>query len=338
MGLWTAAVACFVLAAAAGTLFRFGPLVGLPWGLEAGNLRHAHSHLMFFSWVTPAIMALWTYARIRGNLRRTPALRLFEISLMALGLSTAGAWSRAALQFVGSSSPILQELAVQLFLGAFTHGWLIVGTLGLAVASVENESRLQLAAAPWLLLLGLPGVSLVGSARLVGDTLGRGYQLGIELSALVFAVGLGWCAWRLAPAIVARRRGSWLPFLIYLLLTAVSLALSAVPDVLAWAERAGLYLAYLHLVALGVASTGLVTAARERWGWSAAPSPWSFGGAVALLLAGVFSLTPLWPMPATPTGRLVWAAWTSIPPIAVLAFPLIFGRVGRRMPGRHPAF
>lgn len=394
MRVWSGAVACFVVAAAAGTLFRFGPLTGLPWGLEAGNLRHAHSHLMFFSWATPALMALWAcyvqgkvkrlskapgslgrggylaawaamalglfsfpfflvagygrvaflgarlpwatmisgvtmfawysfgiwYVRIRPKLPRTPALALFEISLLALGVSTLGAWGRAAFQVMGGGSPMLEELSVQLFLGAFTHGWLIVGTLGLAAASVEDQRPLRLGGAPWLLLLGLPGASLMGRARMVGEGLGLGYQMGIALSALVFAAGLGWCAWRLVDAIPKGGAGWW-PYLVFLLLTLVSLALSAIPPVIAWAERAGLYIVYLHLLALGVASTGLVAAARERWGAGVAPSPWSFGGSVALLLLGVISLTPLWPGSADPAGRLAFAAGTSIPPVAAMLLP-----------------
>ena len=56
--LWRASVLCFLVAAATGALLRFGFWIGLPWSLEAANVRHAHSHLMYFSWATPAIFAL----------------------------------------------------------------------------------------------------------------------------------------------------------------------------------------------------------------------------------------------------------------------------------------
>lgn len=55
---WQMAVACFILAGLTGALYRFGLVLGLPWGLQLGNVRHAHSHLMYFSWTTPALMAL----------------------------------------------------------------------------------------------------------------------------------------------------------------------------------------------------------------------------------------------------------------------------------------
>jgi hypothetical protein len=56
--LWLAALGCFILAGSTGSLYRFGLLHGLPWGLSLVNVRHAHSHLMYFGWVTPALMGL----------------------------------------------------------------------------------------------------------------------------------------------------------------------------------------------------------------------------------------------------------------------------------------
>lgn len=55
--LWRAALAAFVLAGATGAGYRLAVFVGFH-GLDPTNVRHAHSHLMFFSWVTPALMLL----------------------------------------------------------------------------------------------------------------------------------------------------------------------------------------------------------------------------------------------------------------------------------------
>ncbi|MFW5940711.1 MAG: hypothetical protein ACOC9V_03775 [Chloroflexota bacterium] len=55
---WIGALLCFVLAGSTGTLLRFGTLQGFPAGLHLFNVRHAHSHLMYFGWATPALMAL----------------------------------------------------------------------------------------------------------------------------------------------------------------------------------------------------------------------------------------------------------------------------------------
>jgi hypothetical protein len=56
--IWKAALACFVIAGATGSLMRFGMIYGYPAGLQFVNVRHAHSHLMYFGWVTPALMGL----------------------------------------------------------------------------------------------------------------------------------------------------------------------------------------------------------------------------------------------------------------------------------------
>lgn len=55
---WPAALTCFVVAGSTGSLLRFGMLQGYPAGLQLQNVRHAHSHLMYFGWVTPSLMAL----------------------------------------------------------------------------------------------------------------------------------------------------------------------------------------------------------------------------------------------------------------------------------------
>ncbi len=56
--IWPVALALFVLAGLTGALLRYGQLRGLPAGLNLVNVRHAHSHLMYFGWATPALMGL----------------------------------------------------------------------------------------------------------------------------------------------------------------------------------------------------------------------------------------------------------------------------------------
>ncbi len=83
---WRAALALFLLAAATGAYLRFGFLAGMG-GLSYPNVRHAHSHLMFFGWVTPALMAL-IGARLPAWTGRPPGRGLvWSISLaLAAGL------------------------------------------------------------------------------------------------------------------------------------------------------------------------------------------------------------------------------------------------------------
>lgn len=55
---WRGALAFFVLAALTGAFFRFAVAQGALFGFDLGNVRHAHSHAMYFGWGTPALMAL----------------------------------------------------------------------------------------------------------------------------------------------------------------------------------------------------------------------------------------------------------------------------------------
>jgi hypothetical protein len=55
--LWLASLSVFILAGSTGAFLRFGVLYGMA-GLDYANVRHAHSHLMYFGWVTPALMTL----------------------------------------------------------------------------------------------------------------------------------------------------------------------------------------------------------------------------------------------------------------------------------------
>jgi len=86
---WWGALGCFGLAGATGALYRFGLLSGFPFGLQLTDVRHAHSHLMYFGWVTPALMALiaqrlpaLTARAVGGGFRRVIGLTLF-LALLA---------------------------------------------------------------------------------------------------------------------------------------------------------------------------------------------------------------------------------------------------------------
>lgn len=83
-GEFLAAVCCFALAAAAGVALRFvGAGFLLPDHVDYSNLRRAHSHLMLFGWVTPALFAL---VASRGP--SSPAMRTTIRATIVLGLAS----------------------------------------------------------------------------------------------------------------------------------------------------------------------------------------------------------------------------------------------------------
>lgn len=54
--IWQLSLGSFLLAAITGFFYRVGMLYPLPNSLDFVNMRHAHSHLMFFNWISPPIM------------------------------------------------------------------------------------------------------------------------------------------------------------------------------------------------------------------------------------------------------------------------------------------
>lgn len=85
--LWRLALFAFVLAGATGAILRFGALFGLPAGLSFVNVRHAHSHLMYFGWVTPALITLMGTHIARWRGRRQNPFRWTATGAWALGLA-----------------------------------------------------------------------------------------------------------------------------------------------------------------------------------------------------------------------------------------------------------
>lgn len=98
---WIGALVCFALAGLTGVLFRFGVAYGATAGLRLENIRHAHSHLMYFGWVTPALMALiWVRHSAGASLHR--GMRwllgaLFGAALLAYPLFLAFGYTPVAL-------------------------------------------------------------------------------------------------------------------------------------------------------------------------------------------------------------------------------------------------
>jgi hypothetical protein len=75
-------VALFILAGFTGALFRMAGAYGWTLGFNPVNIRHAHSHLMYFGWAIPALFAL-VGARVVRSGGRPPSCRLLSSSFIA---------------------------------------------------------------------------------------------------------------------------------------------------------------------------------------------------------------------------------------------------------------
>jgi hypothetical protein len=377
-------VALFILAALTGALFRFAVGYGLGpdrlAGLELGNIRHAHSHLMYFGWATPALMLFITRllrqrgAAVRGampvlvvvfvfallafppfllygyslapvagrelplsmmaaginvigwyafvvvywiasrGMVRDAALRMIDVALGLMVLSTFGAWALAASVPMNLDNPVLTAALVHFFLDFFGEGWFVLGVLALGVAQVRQRGimprwpvALLALGVPFMFVLALPSGALAPGWRLAGGL--GGVMVGAALLAMVVKLWphLRSPGWRLALVCLALKAGG-------------QIVVAAVPGV-EWSGMIGLRVLYLHLMLLGFVSVGLVAASgvvRRR-------AEIVFAAAVAVMLLSLIPLTALWPSAWSGLWAYRLAAWIALVPIAA-AVALLAGR------------
>lgn len=170
-----AAIACFAVAAAAGALMRFGLVHGLPFGWTPENVRFAHTHLMYFGWVAPALFALIGAHLVQRSARPLP--RAFLAGIVAS--LAAGALSFVPFLVSGYRPTSVLGVALPLSMIASTLAVLAwsVWALGYVVATRRLErdlGLLALDAAVLALLLattGAWGLALVAFAPVASGSL-----------------------------------------------------------------------------------------------------------------------------------------------------------------------
>lgn len=381
--------AFFALAVAVctGMLLRFGLVLGMPtWAQNYTAIRHAHSHLMYFGWVTVGLMALiWHFLpTLTGRpLPRGVGLQMVASALLALlsfpafwvngyGVTQIGSaelplgsmaaglnglvwllfaalygratwglaerplpvqlwdWAVVLLLFafsgalglvtsiaLGSSSLLLQQLSLHLFLDLFGVGWFSLALLGVLWAFLGQAAQ----PAGWLptqslaLLLAPTFMLGVSSALVTTDmfwvaalaNLAAAMLLGRHLLAL----------WRQRQALPLLVRFGLLILGVHLL-TALAVAW---PGVWQWSAGTQLRVFFLHNFLLGWVSSTLVGVLLQRGRSHALPGEqimtfvWISAVAtmlVALLGVGFLQFTPV------PAVTWLWlAAWSSIPLAAV---------------------
>lgn len=393
--IWGVSLACFVLAAGTGAYYRFALFTPLPGVLE--NIRHAHSHLMFFSWVTPplilligahltgrgvkprgfaatalvaAIGGLATYlpflksgyhltpfagkllpismiaSGMNGlvwyvfaalfvaatwRLKRDARLRLFDVSIVLMLASTLAV---IALAYLGASGQIQRHVMLALvdwFLTLFADGWFGLAILGLAAAhaSTRQLARTPVAALAWL----LGGSMLVRSVGRLADNAG-GYAWGAPVESAAGAVtALMWLAlvtalWRVEKSPVMAGAGAGAPTGATLVLRQLALGLLLVKGLVELGattpmlgqllNHTSMHVFFLHAFLLGAVSFAVIYGVRSVAGAGGfVGAPW-FVAAVAIMVAALVPLTPLWPTAWGGVWILRVAAFTSIAPVLVV--------------------
>ncbi len=160
------ALAALTLAAWTGVLMRFGMIYGMPaWAQNFGAVRHAHSHLMYFGWVTLALMALiWAeLPALTGRpLPRGVTIQMSLTAVLAL-LSFPAFWSNGyGLTAIGSARLPLGSMAATL--NGLT--WFLF--IALYVRATRGLRERPLPIQLWDWALALMGLASLGALGLVG--------------------------------------------------------------------------------------------------------------------------------------------------------------------------
>jgi hypothetical protein len=83
---WIWSLLSFILAALTGFLYRYGMFYPVPGELSFANIRHAHSHLMFFNWAVPPLMLrMMAAVSDSADLRLVRKVRAWLYTMLFLG-------------------------------------------------------------------------------------------------------------------------------------------------------------------------------------------------------------------------------------------------------------
>ncbi len=229
------------LAASTGVLLRFGMIYGMPeWALNFAAVRHAHSHLMYFGWVTLALM-VFIWRALPGYtgrpLARAVTWQLAATTVFAL-LSYPAFWQNGyGLTQIGSAHLPLGSM-VSTFNG-LTWFWFVF--LYVRATRGLNPRPLPVQLWDWAIMLLL--LASLGAAGLVGLVFSRAdnpflQQLFLHQFLDLFAVGwfnlavLGVFWWQLSNTVQSAALPRWLPTMSLALLLAPTFVLGITPALL----------------------------------------------------------------------------------------------------------
>jgi hypothetical protein len=209
------AMAAMALAAWTGVLMRFGMVYGFPtWAQNFGAMRHAHSHLMYFGWVTVALFALiWAdLPRYTGrSLPRGVGVQMMLAICMAF-LSFPAFWINGyALTTIGSARLPLGSMA------ATFNGLTWFLFVALYVRATRGLAVRPLAVQLWdwaLALLLLASLGAVGLVALIFTRVDQPFLQQLFLHQFLDLFAVGWFGMALLGVLwshVGAAVRGWLP-------------------------------------------------------------------------------------------------------------------------------
>ena len=373
---WQLSLLSFIIAGITGFLYRYGMLYPLPEGISLANIRHAHSHLMFFNWICPPIMAwmavavtekndkaalrsfvpciytmivlgflsypffllygyhsvaigsaslplaaiisglimitwywfAWLYYRERQISSRSLSFTLFDAALIALIISSLGAWGVSVFQFTAIDSPLISSAMTHFFLGVFTEGWVVLGILGIMWAKFDLPKFSFHSGWLWIPLLF--GSMLVFPFSLNRAIITPEMHITANIGLILIAISL---SLNLFLMVKQKQLAGFIWKTVALIITVkIIFQIMAVLPLDIWPGEHGLRVLYLHLLLLGLASIVLVQAFHLNRHNSAKVF---FVIAVLLVLISLLFISGYWPPNLMVPDIYWWLMGTALLPI-----------------------
>ena len=138
--LFAGSLLSFILAGYTGFAYRLGLIGWLPEMMSLENIRHAHSHLMFFSWAVPLPMAVFTHY-LKGQQIAAKSVRNLQYAV--LFILVTGLLTYPFFLFYGYRPVIFGEIQMPfsvIFSGVVMVGWYLFTFFYVRIRSQLKES------------------------------------------------------------------------------------------------------------------------------------------------------------------------------------------------------
>lgn len=381
--IWRISLLSFIIAILTGFLFRAGMFYPVGENLSLANIRHAHSHLMFFNWISPPIMGymmnrllsnrsdlsdadilseikashicLYTmlflgflsypfflyygyqsvqlgssmlplaaiisgmvmitwywfaviYIRNRTRVKPDLPILFFDAALLALLISSAGAWGVSIFQFTDADSALISSALTHFFLALFTEGWALLGALGILwshSSSIKTSGYNN-----WLWVPILFGALLVFPFSLTQSMLSPLMVWTAKAGTAFIALSL------LLNLAIFYKSGLFKNFLCMniglFLLFKILFQFAAVLPLDIWPGEHGPRVLYLHLSLLGLISSSILFAFNQKMSLLAENM---FVITVWPVMISLMMISGYWPPSLLPGQLYYWVMLISLLPI-----------------------
>ncbi len=361
--IWQLSLLSFIIAAITGFLYRAGLFYPVSDLFNLANIRHAHSHLMFFNWISPPIMAymihrifkkrsdftdsqqrsevksvllcLYTmlflgflsypffllygyqsisigsaqlplaaiisgfvmltwywfiviYLQNRKHCKTDLPILFFDSALLALVISSLGAWGVSVFQFTDADSAMISSALTHFFLSLFTEGWAVLAVLGILWSKTGFEANDKFT--NWLWVPILLGAMLVFPFSLTRSLLSPLMIWTAKAGTLMITLSLILNIYFLSKTDLFRGF-LWNSVGMFLLLKILFQMIAILPlDI--WPGEHGVRVLYLHLLMLDLVSVLLFTLYNQK---KHTKPEILFTGSVWIVIISLAMISGYWP-------------------------------------------